>query len=127
MVSPPATPEFSRAMGQKGWIGITWPKKYGGSEKSFLERYVVTEELRVANAPVGLHFTADRQSGPSILKFGTEAQKQAFLPRIAAVFAAKGVEVRGCPRTLARWPRPDARTGRWCRFRQAARHGSPAR
>ena len=43
---------------------MTWPKQYGGHERSFLERYVVTEEFRVANAPVRLHFVADRQSGP---------------------------------------------------------------
>ena len=43
-------PEFSRKVGAKGWLGMTWPKKYGGHERSFLERYVVTEEMRVANA-----------------------------------------------------------------------------
>ena len=43
-------PEFSRRVGAKGWLGMTWPKKYGGHERSFLERYVVTEEMRVANA-----------------------------------------------------------------------------
>jgi acyl-CoA dehydrogenase len=59
--------DFSRKVGAKGWIGMTWPKKYGGHERSFLERYVVTEEFRVANAPVRLHFVADRQSGPVIL------------------------------------------------------------
>ncbi|MDI4239605.1 acyl-CoA dehydrogenase family protein, partial [Bradyrhizobium sp. Arg237L] len=43
---------FSRRVGQRGWIGMTWPKRYGGQERSFLERYVVTEEMCVANAPV---------------------------------------------------------------------------
>src|SRR5215831_4359047 len=52
-------PGFSRRVGARGWIGMTWPRRYGGRERSFLERYVVTEEFRVANAPVGLHFTAD--------------------------------------------------------------------
>ena len=42
---------FARRVGQRGWIGMTWPKEYGGQERSFLERYVVTEEMRVANAP----------------------------------------------------------------------------
>ena len=41
--------EFSRRIGAKGWIGMTWPKRYGGHERNFLERYVVTEEFRVAN------------------------------------------------------------------------------
>jgi hypothetical protein len=51
-------------------------------ERSFLERYVVTEECRVANAPVGLHFTADRQSGPILLKYANERIKSDILPRI---------------------------------------------
>jgi acyl-CoA dehydrogenase len=73
---------FSRRVGARGWIGMTWPKRYGGSERSFLERYVVTEEFRVANAPVGLHFTADRQSGPMLLRYGSERIKDDILPRI---------------------------------------------
>ncbi|HEX5612967.1 MAG TPA: acyl-CoA dehydrogenase family protein [Burkholderiales bacterium] len=75
-------PGFSRRMGERGWIGMTWPKRYGGRERSFLERYVVTEECRVANAPVGQHFTADRQSGPILLKYANERIKSDILPRI---------------------------------------------
>ena len=74
--------EFSRRVGARGWIGMTWPKRYGGQEKSFLERYVVTEEFRVANAPVRLHFVADRQSGPILLKYAPEPIKLDILPRI---------------------------------------------
>ena len=77
-----ASPEFSKRFAAKGWIGMTWPKEYGGGGRSFLERYVVTEELLAAGAPVGCHWIADRQSGPLLVKFGTEAQKQAFLPGI---------------------------------------------
>ncbi len=73
---------FSRRIGAKGWIGMTWPKKYGGHERSFLERYVVTEEFRVVNAPVRLHFVADRQSGPILLKYAPEHIKLDILPRI---------------------------------------------
>src|ERR1700686_5217565 len=73
---------FSQRVGAKGWIGMTWPKKYGGQERNFLERYVVTEEFRVANAPVRLHFVADRQSGPILLKYAPEHIKQDILPRI---------------------------------------------
>ncbi len=75
-------PEFSKKLGEKGWIGITWPKEYGGSERSFLERYVLLEELLAAGAPVGFHWIADRQSGPLILRFGTEEQRQKILPGI---------------------------------------------
>ncbi|MBV8521229.1 MAG: acyl-CoA dehydrogenase family protein [Acetobacteraceae bacterium] len=76
-------PEFSRKMGERGWIGMTWPKRYGGHERSALERYVVLEEMLAAGAPVGAHWIADRQSGPLILRVGTEEQKQTVLPRIA--------------------------------------------
>src|SRR5882757_1696505 len=74
--------ELSHRIGAKGWIGMTWPKKYGGRERSFLERYVVTEEFRIANAPVRLHFVADRQSGPVLLKYASERIKIDVLPRI---------------------------------------------
>ena len=75
-------PEFSRRVGAKGWLGMTWPKKYGGQERSFLERYVVTEEMRVANAPTRRFFVADRQSGPVLLKYAPEHIKMDILPRI---------------------------------------------
>jgi Acyl-CoA dehydrogenase, middle domain/Acyl-CoA dehydrogenase, N-terminal domain/Acyl-CoA dehydrogenase, C-terminal domain len=75
---------FSRRMGQRGWLGMTWPKQYGGHERSAYERYVVVEETLAAGAPVGAHWIADRQSGPSLLKFGTAEQKSTLLPRIAA-------------------------------------------
>src|SRR5690606_30143687 len=69
---------------ERGWIGMTWPKAYGGSERSMLERLVVTEELLAANAPVAAHWIADRQSGPLLLRFGTEEQRRKYLPGIAA-------------------------------------------
>jgi acyl-CoA dehydrogenase len=62
---------------------MTWPKRYGGGERSMLERYVVTEELLAAGAPVGAHWIADRQSAPLLLRYGTEEQRLAFLPGIA--------------------------------------------
>jgi len=74
--------EMSRRIGARGWIGMTWPKAYGGQERTALERYVVTEELLAAAVPVGAHWVADRQSGPVLLKFGTEVQRRAYLPRI---------------------------------------------
>ena len=75
-------PEFSRKVGEKGWIGLTWPKEYGGQERSFLERYVVNEEFLFAGAPTRKHFTADRQSGPVLIKYASDAIKQDILPRI---------------------------------------------
>ncbi|MEZ7879803.1 MAG: acyl-CoA dehydrogenase family protein [Rhodospirillales bacterium] len=74
--------EFSKLMGANGFIGMTWPKKYGGGERSALERYVMLEEILAAGAPVAAHWIADRQSGPLLLNFGTEQQRQRFLPAI---------------------------------------------
>lgn len=76
--------DFSRALGARGWLGMTWPKRYGGHERSAFERYVVVEETLAAGAPVSAHWIAERQSGPTLLKFGTEEQKGKILPRIAA-------------------------------------------
>ena len=77
-------PEFSRKCGARGWIGMRWPKQYGGHEKSALERYVVTEEMLAGGAPVGAHWVADRQSGHQILRYGSERARRELLPRIAA-------------------------------------------
>jgi acyl-CoA dehydrogenase len=73
---------FSAALGKRGWIGMTWPRRYGGAERTFFERYVVTEELLAAGAPVSAHWIADRQSGPLLLRYGTETQRERFLPPI---------------------------------------------
>ena len=75
---------FARKVGAQGWIGMTWPKKYGGHERSHLERYVVTEEMLAHRAPTRSYSTADRQSGPVILRYGQEAVKEKILPRIAS-------------------------------------------
>lgn len=76
-------PDFSRKLAQQGWIGMTIPKQYGGHGRTFMERFVVTEELLAVGAPVAAHWIADRQAVPTLLKFGTEEQKQRFLPGIA--------------------------------------------
>ena len=76
-------PDFSRKLGARGFIGLTWPKAYGGHERSALERYVVIEELLAAGAPVAAHWVADRQSGQLLLKFGTEDQRRRVVPGIA--------------------------------------------
>ncbi|MGE0338160.1 MAG: acyl-CoA dehydrogenase family protein, partial [Gammaproteobacteria bacterium] len=75
-------PEFSRKLGARGWLGMTLPKAYGGHARSALERYVVVEETLAAGAPVGYHWVADRQSGPMVVRLGTEAQKRAIVPAI---------------------------------------------
>ena len=76
--------DFSRKCGARGYIGMRWPKQYGGHERSALERYVVTEEMLAGGAPVGAHWVADRQSGHQILRYGSERAKRSILPKIAA-------------------------------------------
>jgi alkylation response protein AidB-like acyl-CoA dehydrogenase len=73
---------FTAALAGRGWLGMTVPPEYGGHGRTFLERFVVTEELLAAGAPVSAHWIADRQIVPSLLKYGTELQKAEFLPRI---------------------------------------------
>src|SRR3546814_20121710 len=73
---------FTKKLADKGWIGITWPKEYGGQGRDAFSRYVLVEELLAAGAPVLAHWTADRQSGPLILRYGTEQQKRRVLPVI---------------------------------------------
>src|SRR5882724_11620064 len=75
--------QFSRKLGERGWIGMVWPERYGGQGRNSLERYVVLEELLAAGAPVAGHWIADRQSGPLLLRFGSEEQRCRFLPAIA--------------------------------------------
>jgi acyl-CoA dehydrogenase len=77
-------PAFSRKLGERGWLGLAWPKQYGGGARSDLDRYVVIEELLAAGAPVAAHWIAERQTGPSLLRFGSEEQKMLLLPAIAS-------------------------------------------
>jgi alkylation response protein AidB-like acyl-CoA dehydrogenase len=74
---------FSRELGRRGYLGLTFPRNYGGADRSAFARFVVVEELLNFGAPVAAHWIAERQSGPLILKYGTEAQKQRLLPPIA--------------------------------------------
>ncbi|MEU6074184.1 acyl-CoA dehydrogenase family protein [Micromonospora sp. NPDC047074] len=75
--------DFTRALAAQGWVGMTIPTEYGGHGRTFLHRFVVTEELLAVGAPVAAHWVADRQIAPTLLRFGTEAQKRRFLPAIA--------------------------------------------
>jgi 3-oxocholest-4-en-26-oyl-CoA dehydrogenase alpha subunit len=76
--------EFSQKLARRGWIGLTWPREYGGQGKSYLDRLILTEELLRHGAPVAAHWLGDRQMGPSILRYGTPEQKATFLPKIIA-------------------------------------------
>ena len=77
-------PAFSKKMAAKGWLGMALPRRYGGHDRNAAARFIVVEELLRAGAPLGAHWVADRQTGPQLLHFGTEDQKDRFLPAIAA-------------------------------------------
>ena len=73
--------EFRRKLARKGWLTMSWPREYGGQERSYEEQYLFQEALNYVGAPgatVGV-----QQVGPTLMTFGTDAQKAAFLPRIA--------------------------------------------
>jgi alkylation response protein AidB-like acyl-CoA dehydrogenase len=95
--------EFSRKLGAAGFLGMTWPVEYGGGGKHPLERYIVVEELLAAGAPIAAHWVADRQTGPLILRYGTEAQRHNYLPRFAAgeCYACIGLSEPGAGSDLA--------------------------
>ncbi|HEX9268349.1 MAG TPA: acyl-CoA dehydrogenase family protein [Candidatus Limnocylindria bacterium] len=77
------SPSFSRTLGERGWIGLNWPSRYGGRDRPEMERYAITEELLAAGAPVAAHWFAQRQTGPLLIRHGTEEQRVRFLPAIA--------------------------------------------
>jgi alkylation response protein AidB-like acyl-CoA dehydrogenase len=75
-------PEFTKRVAAKGWIGLTWPKEYGGHGRSFIDRLIVTEEMLRYGAPAACHWFADRQIGGAIVHYGTDEQKKEILPKI---------------------------------------------
>lgn len=75
-------PDFSRRLGESGWLGLSVPSRYGGHDGTAVQRFIVTEELLAAQAPVGAHWLADRQVAPSIVRVGTDEQRRTLLPDI---------------------------------------------
>ncbi len=75
-------PEFTKRVAKKGWIGLTWPKEYGGQGGSYIDRLILTEEMLRYGAPAACHWFADRQIGGAIVHYGTDEQKKELLPMI---------------------------------------------
>jgi alkylation response protein AidB-like acyl-CoA dehydrogenase len=96
-------PAFSRAAGAAGYLGMIWPARYGGHARHPLERYIVLEEMLAAGAPVGAHWIADRQTGPLLLRYGSEEQRETYLPGMARgeVYACIGLSEPGAGSDLA--------------------------
>ena len=76
--------EFSRELAAEGFIGMTWPREFGGGGHPAIDRLIVGEELIAAGAPIGGMWFADRQMGPALIAFGTDEQRRRFLPGILA-------------------------------------------
>lgn len=76
-------PDFSAALGARGWLGMDLPVDYGGGGRDAVDKVAVAEELLACGAPVRWHWVADRQMGPNIARFGSPGQKERFLPAIA--------------------------------------------
>jgi hypothetical protein len=68
-------------LAQKGWVAPAWPREWGGTGWSLVQRYIFEEELGYAGGPMLIPFGL-AMCAPVLLRFGTEAQKQRFLPRI---------------------------------------------
>lgn len=95
--------EFSRRLAARGWLGMVVPTQYGGPGRSAVERFLVAEELLAVGAPISAHWVGDRQTAQMILAFGSEEQRQRFLPKIvrAEVFFALGLSEPGSGSDLA--------------------------
>src|SRR5437899_10422457 len=76
----PVNREVVRQMGEDGWLGVGWPKEYGGQGRSAIEQFIFFDEAQRAGAPVPL--LTLNTVGPTLMRFGTVEQKAAFLPRI---------------------------------------------
>ncbi len=74
--------EVVRQLGRDGWLAIGWPAQYGGQDRSVLDQLIFTDEAAIAGVPVP--FLTINTVGPTIMRFGTPAQKERFLPQIAA-------------------------------------------
>ena len=74
----PKTREMYKHIAERGWIGISWPREYGGQDGSRIDQYIVEEEFARAGITVG----GAGSGAPAILAAGTEEQKQEFLPGI---------------------------------------------
>ena len=74
--------EWERELGRGGWIGLGWPRLYGGREASVTEQLIFNEEYARANAPVRASFFGEGLLGPTVIAFGTDEQRQRFLPPI---------------------------------------------
>jgi len=75
-------PDFSRKLGQKGWLGVGWPKEYGGLGRPYMEQLAYSEEMLYNRAPAAAHILGQNMVGPTLINVGSEEHKKEFLPKI---------------------------------------------
>ncbi len=76
---------WNRLLAEHGWTCVGWPEEYGGRGLSLVQQVIFHEEYARADAPVRVNHLGEELLGPTLMAFGTDAQKQRFLPRILAV------------------------------------------
>jgi alkylation response protein AidB-like acyl-CoA dehydrogenase len=76
---------WERELSTGGWVGLAWPEQYGGRNASIIEQVIFNEEYAKANAPARVGFFGEGLFAPTLIAFGTEEQKQRFLPKIRSV------------------------------------------
>ncbi|MBI1736925.1 MAG: acyl-CoA dehydrogenase [Candidatus Rokubacteria bacterium] len=74
--------EWQRKMYDAGWVGLTWPKAYGGRGLTFMEEMIVQQEMALAKAPPILNILGVGMAGPTIIAYGTDEQKQRYVSKI---------------------------------------------
>ena len=74
--------EWEQELGREGWIGLGWPAEYGGRGATLLEQVIFYEEYARAGGPGRVGIVGEGLLGPTIVHFGSESQKQRFLPGI---------------------------------------------
>ncbi|MFD0304666.1 acyl-CoA dehydrogenase family protein [Streptomyces sp. NPDC127119] len=123
-----------RRIGADGWLGIGWPEAYGGQGRGPDEQFVFFDEACRAGAPISM--VTLNTVGPTLMKYGTEEQKDYFLPRILRgelVFAigysepSAGTDLASLRTRAARVGGPEGRSGQEGRERQDGREGQEER
>jgi len=76
--------EWEKLLGRDRWVGLSWPEEYGGRAAGIVEQVIFHEEFAKANAPARISFFGEGLFAPTLIAFGTEEQKQRFLPKIQA-------------------------------------------
>jgi alkylation response protein AidB-like acyl-CoA dehydrogenase len=74
--------EWQKRLYKRGWVGLTWPKEYGGGGGTLMQQVILSEEMAKARAPGIANTLGVGMAGPTILSFGTEEQKKQFIPKI---------------------------------------------